>query len=425
MTAGPVRLGLRANARQFALLVGLNALVGALIGLERTVLPLVGESDFGVSSKTAVLAFIAAFGSAKAVANLVAGRLAEAAGRKRLLVAGWVLAFPAAALVGVAPGWGWIVVANLFLGASQGLTWSLTVFMKIDLAGPRRRGLALGLNESAGYVGLAVTAFATGALAGAVAPRTLVWAGAGALALAGLAASVLFIRDTAAHVRVEDEDGARTTRDEPVIRACAQAGFVNNLNDALAWGLAPLYLATAGATIGEIGIVAAVYPAVWGFGQLGTGWLSDRAGRKPLIVLGMAVQALALAVLLGGGGEFAPALAAAVLLGAGTALAYPTLIAAVADAVPPTQRARAVGAYRFWRDAGLVAGALAAGSLADALGSGWAIGIVAGATAASGVWVALARWAVPVPPPDHPGKRWPTSTGSTGRTDSVGVPSGR
>ena len=425
MSANSVRLRLRANARQFALLVGLNALVGALVGLERSVLPLVGESEFGISSKTALLAFVAAFGAAKAVANLVAGRLADTAGRKRLLVAGWILALPAAALVAVAPGWGWILVANIFLGASQGLSWSLTVFMKIDLAGPRQRGLALGLNESAGYVGLAVTAFATGALAASVAPRTLFWTALAALALVGLTASVLFVRDTAAHVRVDAGEGSRSIRDRRVVRACAQAGFVNNLNDALAWGLAPLYLAAAGATIAEIGIVAAVYPAVWGFGQLAAGWASDRTGRKPLIVLGMAVQALALVILVAGSGEFTPALVAAVLLGVGTALAYPTLIAAVSDAVPATERARAVGAYRFWRDAGLVGGALAAGFLADTLGTGWAIGIVAGATAASGAWVALTAWPVPSADAVHPPKRWMPSEVRSGQADSSGVPSAR
>lgn len=421
----PVRLGLRPNAAQFSLLVALNGLVGALVGLERSALPVLGESEFGVSSKTALLAFVAAFGCAKAVSNLLAGRLADVAGRKRLLVGGWLLALPAAPLIGFAPSWSWIIVANIFLGASQGVTWSLTVFMKIDLAGPRQRGLALGLNEAAGYVGVAVTAFATGALAASIAPRTLVWAALAGLALVGLAASVLFVRDTAAHVRAEHDEGSRATRDQPVIRACTQAGFVNNLNDALAWGLAPLYLAAAGATITQIGIVAAIYPAVWGIGQLGAGWASDRIGRKPFIAVGMAVQAVALAVLVAGGGEFGPAVAAAVLLGLGTALAYPTLIAAVSDAVPPKQRARAVGTYRFWRDAGLVAGALAAGFLADAFGSAAAIGVVAGATAASGAWVALTPWTGSKGMLGHRPNQWMASTKSSGQADSLGVRSGR
>ena len=404
MTAAPVRLGLRANAAQFSLLVGLNALVGAMVGLERSVLPLVGQRDFGLTSKAAILSFIVAFGATKAVANLGAGALAERAGRKRLLVIGWALALPVPLLVGVAPSWGWIVAANLLLGANQGLAWSMTVLMKIDLVGPRRRGLALGLNESAGYLGVAAAAFATGALASTVAPRTLVWAGATVVAAAGTIVAVVFVRDTRAHVELEQRDHgdrerrsfrtafARTSVHDPVLRACSQAGLVNNLNDALAWGLAPLYLAAHGASARQVGAVAAVYPAVWGAGQLATGWLSDHAGRKPLIVLGMLVQGGALALLVAGRGGFGAALAAAVLLGIGTALVYPTLIAAVSDAVEPRERAQSVGVYRFWRDAGFVVGALAAGLGADAVGNGATIAGVAALTAASGLVVAATSW---------------------------------
>jgi MFS family permease len=399
-----VRLGLRANAAQFSLLVGLNALVGAMVGLERSVLPLVGERDFGLASKAAILAFIVAFGATKALANLAAGALAERVGRRRLLVAGWALALPVPVLIGLAPSWGWIVAANLLLGANQGLAWSMTVVMKIDLAGPRRRGLALGLNESAGYLGVAAAAFATGALAGTVAPRTLVWAGAAAVAAVGFVVAVVLVRDTGAHVTLEQRahgDGpgrtfrsafVRTSFRDGVLRSCSQAGLVNNLNDALAWGLAPLYLAAHGASTREVGAVAAVYPAVWGAGQLATGWLSDHVGRKLPIVLGMLVQAGALALLVVGEGSFAPALAAAVLLGVGTALVYPTLIAAVSDAVQPRERARTVGVYRFWRDAGFVAGALLSGLVADAAGSAPAIVAVAGLTALSGVVVAATPW---------------------------------
>jgi MFS family permease len=268
----------------------------------------------------------------------------------------------------------------------------MTVFMKIDLAGPSRRGLALGLNESAGYLGVAVTAFATGALASSFAPRTLVWAGAAVLAGAGLAASLLFVHDTGAHVQREQDIYAGGPPSRPVLRACSQAGFVNNLNDALAWGLAPLYLAAHGSTATRIGIVAAVYPGVWGLLQLGTGWLSDWTGRKPLITLGMLIQAGALAVLVAGGGAFTPALTAAALLGVGTALVYPTLIAAASDVAEPRDRASVVGVYRFWRDAGFVAGALLAGLVADALGSGPAIAIVAGLTGLSGLFVAATPW---------------------------------
>lgn len=388
-----VRLGLRANVGQFALLVAINALVGAMVGLERSVLPLVGEREFGIGSQTAILSFVVAFGLVKAVTNLAAGPLADRVGRRRLLVLGWLVALPVPLLVGLAPAWWVIVVANLFLGANQGLAWSMTVNMKIDLVGPARRGLALGLNESAGYLGVAATALLTGAAAASVAPRTVVWAGAASVVLAGLAASVLLVRDTAAHVQEEERlHGGDLLPPGPVIHSCSQAGFVNNLNDALAWGLAPLYLAAHGAGAGQVGAVAAIYPAVWGAGQLATGWLSDHTGRKPLIVLGMLVQAGGLAVLVAGGGRFTPAVLAAVLLGVGTALVYPTLIAAVSDAVPPRGRAQAVGVYRFWRDMGLVAGALVAGGVADAAGAGTAIALVAGLTAASGLWVGAARW---------------------------------
>ena len=405
--SSPVRLGLRANAGQFTLLVGLNALVGAMVGLERSVLPLVGADDFGLESKSAILSFIVAFGATKALTNLAAGTLAERLGRRRLLVLGWLLALPVPLLIGLAPSWGWIVAANLFLGASQGLAWSMTVVMKIDLVGPRRRGLALGLNEAAGYLGVAVAAFATGALAASYAPRTLVWVGGAVIAAAGLTISLAFVRDTRHHLAAEQRSHSgrttqtafrtafrRVTFEDPVLRACSQAGLVNNLNDALAWGLAPLYLAAQGADAGEIAVVAAVYPAVWGLGQLGTGWLSDHVGRKPLIALGMLVQGGALALLVAGGGAFDSALAAAILLGAGTAMVYPTLIAAVSDAVEPRDRAQAVGIYRFWRDAGFVAGGLVVGIAADALGTDGAIALVAAATAASGIVVAGTRWHV-------------------------------
>src|SRR5712691_634683 len=402
--AAHVRLGLRANAAQFSLLVGLNALVGALVGLERSVLPLVGKRDFHLASNAAILAFVVAFGAAKALTNLAAGALADRVGRNQLLVLGWLLALPVPVLIAFAPGWWLIVFANLLLGANQGLAWSMTVVMKIDLAGPARRGLALGLNESAGYLGLAATAFASGALAATVAPRTVVWAGALAIAIAGALVSIVFVRDTGAHVTHEQRGHgerkalplraafAESSLRNPVLRACSQAGLVNNLNDALAWGLAPLYLAAHGASATRIGAVAAVYPGVWGSLQLGTGWLSDRTGRKPLIVLGMLVQAGALALLVGGGGAFVPALAAAALLGAGTALVYPTLIAAVSDIAEPRDRAALVGVYRFWRDAGFVAGALLIGFAADAIGSGDAIAIVAGLTGLSGLVVAATRW---------------------------------
>lgn len=402
----PVRLGLRANSRQFALLVGLNALVGGMVGLERSVLPLVGKQDFGLSSSAAILAFVVAFGAAKAFTNLAAGALADRFGRKRLLVLGWLVALPVPLLIGLAPSWWFIVAANLLLGINQGLAWSMTVVMKIDLAGPRRRGLALGLNEAAGYLGVAATAFLTGALAASYAPRTVVWVGAALIVAAGLLLSVFAVRDTGAHVALEQQEhgdhasehaGLRgafvqaSVRD-PVLRACSQAGLVNNLNDALAWGLAPLYLAAHGASVREIAVVAAAYPVVWGAGQLATGWLSDHAGRKPLIAAGMLVQAAALGLLVAGDGAFSPSLVAAVLLGAGTAMVYPTLIAAVSDATQPRDRARVVGVYRFWRDFGFVLGALIAGIGADTTSPRTAILIVALLTGASGLLVAATSW---------------------------------
>jgi len=402
----PVRLGLRANAGQFALLVGLNALVGGMVGLERSVLPLVGKNDFGLRSSAAILAFVVAFGAAKALTNLAAGELAERLGRKRLLVFGWLVALPVPLLIGLAPSWWFVVAANLLLGVNQGLAWSMTVVMKIDLAGPHRRGLALGLNEAAGYLGVAATAFATGALAASFAPRTVVWVGAALIATGGLVISVFAVRDTGAHVAHEqDAFGDPTTPHrglrgafahasarDPILRACNQAGLVNNLNDALAWGLAPLYLAAHGASLREISVVAAAYPVVWGAGQLVTGWLSDHTGRKPLITAGMLVQAAALGLLVAGDGEFAPSLAAAALLGLGTAMVYPTLIAAVSDASQPRDRARVVGVYRFWRDFGLVLGALIAGLGADATSPQTAIVIVAVLTGASGLFVAATSW---------------------------------
>jgi MFS family permease len=399
------QLGLRANRRQFALLVGLNALVGSMVGLERSVLPLVGKRDFGLHSSAAVLAFVVAFGAAKALTNLAAGDLAERLGRRRLLIAGWLAALPVPLLIGLAPSWWFIVAANILLGVNQGLAWSMTVVMKIDLAGPARRGLALGLNEAAGYLGVAASAFVTGMLAASFAPRTVIWVGAASLAAAGLAISVLVVRDTSPHVGLEQATSRAapahanlrsafvhgSVRD-PVLRACCQAGLVNNLNDALAWGLAPLYLAAHGATVRQIAVVAAVYPVVWGAGQLATGWLSDHAGRKPLIALGMLVPAGALGVLVAGGGSFGPSIVAAVLLGVGTAMVYPTLLAAVSDATQPRDRARVVGVYRFWRDFGFVLGAVIAGAGADTTSPRSAIAVVAALTAASGLVVAATSW---------------------------------
>jgi MFS family permease len=407
---GPV-LGLRENWRQFALLVLVNAFVGAMVGLERSVLPLLGEQEFGLATKSAALSFIATFGVVKALTNLLAGRLGDRYGRKRILVAGWLFALPVPVLVIWAPTWGWIIAANVLLGINQGLAWSTAVIMKIDLVGPKRRGLAMGLNEFAGYLAVALSALATGVIASRYGLRPEPFYLGIAFAAAGLALSVLLVRDTSAHARVEAralEPGdtpsgqagaealmptlrelvARGTWRDPALANASQAGLVNNLNDGLAWGLFPLFFAAAGLSMREIGLLAFIYPATWGVAQLGTGALSDRWGRKWMIAGGMLLQAAALAAMVVWRG-LVPWAAAGVALGVGTAMVYPTLLAAIGDVAHPAWRGSAVGIYRLWRDLGYAVGALLAGALADAFGMGTAIGAVAAITAASAVVVAL------------------------------------
>jgi MFS family permease len=426
---GQVRLGLRENVAQFSLLVAVTAFVGAMVGLERSALPLVGREDFELGSSAAVLSFIVAFGLAKALTNLGAGALADRLGRRRLLIAGWAVALPVPLLIATAPSWSWIVAANVLLGVNQGLVWSMTVVMKIDLVGPRRRGLALGLNEAAGYGGVALAAGLSGLLAAEFAARDVLVVGGAAIAGAALLLSVLLVRDTGTHVTLEQarhhpaadsapprlrEAFAQASYRLPALRSCSQAGLVNNLNDGLAWGLVPLFLAAHGAGVAEVGLVAGVYPGVWSVAQIATGAWSDAIGRKPLIVAGMLVQAGALLVLAVSGGAIAVAVGAAALLGLGTALVYPTLIAAISDAVPPVARAPVVGVYRFWRDMGYAVGALIAGVTADALGYGGAIALVAGLTVGSGLWVLI----------DMPASRaGPHSTDE--RSSAPGVGSGR
>jgi MFS family permease len=396
----PVRLGLQANLGQFALLVGVNALVGGMVGQERSVLPLLATDVFGVTGVTAILTYLVAFGVTKAGANLLAGALADRYGRKPVLVAGWVIGLPVPLLLIWAPAWGWIVAANVLLGLNQGLTWSTTVIMKIDLVGPARRGLAMGLNEAAGYGAVALTALATGFIAAQAGLRPGPFLLGLAYAGLGLAASVLFVRETSPHVEHERasrppadrptwrEIVVRTTLRDPSLSAACQAGLVNNLNDGMAWGLLPLYYAAAGLSLTQIGILAAAYPAVWAVSQIGTGALSDRVGRKPPIVAGMLLQAAAIGVI-AAGSSFGVWLAVAVVLGLGTALVYPTLIAAVADVAEPSWRGSAVGVYRLWRDLGFAIGAIVAGLIADAAGIASAIWVVAVITAASGVVVQI------------------------------------
>ena len=399
--SGP-RLGLRENLPQFVLLVVINAFVGAMVGLERTVLPLLGEQEFGLTSKTAILSFIVSFGVTKAVLNLVAARISERVGRKPLLVVGWLFALPVPFLIIYADSWWWIDVANVLLGANQALAWSMTVVMKIDLVGPRRRGLALGLNEFAGYFAVGVTSWVTGYIAGHYALRPQPFYLGIAVAVVGLALSVLFVRETLGHVRVESAASAPagaapslghvfflTTIGNASLFAACQAGLVNNLNDGMSWGIYPLFFAAFGVGVEAIGVLKATYPAVWGLLQIATGPLSDRYGRKALIAGGMAVQAAGiwLTVL---GGSYPAWLAGAALQGLGTAMVYPTLLAAITDHTHPSWRATSLGVYRFWRDLGYALGALLSGLVADAVGLGPAIHLVAALTMISGVVVMIA-----------------------------------
>jgi MFS family permease len=407
-----IRLGLRENLGQFALLVTVNALVGGMIGQERTVLPLLATDAFGIESVAAVLAYLLAFGVTKAGANLVAGALADRYGRKPVLVAGWLIGLPVPLLLIWAPSWTWVVIANVLLGINQGLTWSTTVIMKIDLVGPRQRGLAMGLNEAAGYGAVALTALATGALAEQFGLRPAPFLLGVAYAAIGLSLSALFVRETTGHVAAElatrrpsDQLAwrsvfVRTSFTDRSLSAASQAGLVNNLNDGMAWGLLPIFYAGAGLSIGEIGVLAAVYPAVWAALQIGTGAWSDRVGRKRLIVAGMLLQAAAIAGI-AVGSTFGVWLVAAAALGVGTALVYPTLLAAVADVADPAWRGSAVGVYRLWRDLGFAAGAIVAGLVADAAGVEIAIWAVAALTGLSGL-VVLVRMRETRPVSSHP-----------------------
>ena len=398
---GRVRLGLAENWRQFSLLILVNAFVGGMVGLERTVVPLIGSEEFRIASTTLVTSFIVSFGVVKAFTNLASGHFADVYGRKPLLVAGWLVALPVPFMIGWGPSWGWIVAANALLGVSQGLAWSMTVIMKIDLVGPKSRGLAVGLNEFAGYVAVGLTALATGYIAQRYGLRPAPFYLGIAYAALGLGLSIFLVRDTRHYVGLEMAGHAvaaepvrfweifrRTSFGDRNLFAASQAGLVNNLNDGMSWGIFPLFFAGFGLTVGRIGILKAVYPVVWGVLQTITGPLSDRWGRKGLIVAGMWVQAAGL-FLTAATRQFGWWLAASVLLGLGTAMVYPTLIASVSDASHPIWRARSLSVYRFWRDLGYAIGALAAGILADLFGASLAIAAVGVLTALSGAIVAI------------------------------------
>jgi MFS family permease len=413
------RLGLRENLPQFTLLVVLNAFVGAMVGLERTVVPLLGEQEFGLESKAAITSFIVSFGVTKALLNLVAARLSDRVGRKPILVAGWVFALPVPFLIIYAPAWWWIDLANVFLGANQALAWSMTVIMKIDLVGPKRRGLALGLNEFAGYFAVGVMSWVTGYIAAqhGLRPQPF-YLGIG-MAVLGLLGSIFLVRETHGFARLEAANAGASAGAPPSfgrifyvtslanvsLFAACQAGLVNNLNDGMSWGLYPLFFAAHGLNVASIGLIKAVYPAVWGVLQIATGFLSDRLGRKPLIAWGMVVQAggIWLTVLVP---SYAAWLVGAALQGLGTAMVYPTLLAAITDHTSPTWRASSLGVYRFWRDLGYAVGALVSGIVADALGFAAAIHLVAALTLASGLVVtALMGRTIPGNRPSvtHPG----------------------
>ncbi len=396
-----VRLGLRENWQQFSLLVLINAFVGGMVGIERTVVPLIGAEEFRIGSTTLVVSFIVSFGVVKACANLISGQLADAWGRKRVLILGWLVGLPVPFMIIWAPSWKWVIAANALLGINQGFAWSMTVIMKIDLVGPKSRGLAVGLNEFAGYLAVGVTAYLTGYIASEYGLRPApIYLGV-AYAILGAALSILLVRDTREHVRLETAGHARqaapisfreifllTSFRDRNLFAASQAGLVNNLNDGMSWGIFPLFFASFGLAVERIGLLKAVYPATWGILQIATGPLSDRWGRKGLIVAGMWVQAGGL-FLTGATSHFEWWLVGSLLLGLGTAMVYPSLIAAVSDASHPSWRARSLSVYRFWRDLGYAIGALSAGIIADRFGLSAAISSIAALTFISGAVVAV------------------------------------
>jgi MFS family permease len=397
-TAG-IKLGLRENAAQFTLLVVVNAFVGAMVGLERTILPMIAEGEFALKARAAILSFIVVFGLTKAFTNYIAGRLSDRFGRKHVLVAGWLIATPVPFLLMWAPTWNWILAANALLGVSQGLSWSATVIMKIDLVGPRRRGLAMGLNEFAGYLALAAAAFATGVVASTYGLRPHPFYLGIIFVIAGLFLSSIAVRETKPYAALEAgghpdappppyEVFKRTTLQDSNLSSASQAGFVNNLNDGVAWGLFPLVFVRAGMSLVQIGTLAAIYPATWGILQLVTGALSDKVGRKLLIVYGMWTQAVGIVIVISAS-NFIGFAVGLTLLGVGTAMVYPTLLSAVGDVVPPAWRASSVGVYRLWRDLGYAAGAIVSGIIADVFGLSVAMSVVAALTFLSGVAAAL------------------------------------
>ena len=400
-----LRLGLGANWEQFTLLVVVNGFVGAMVGLERSVLPVLAREEFGLASRTAILSFLITFGIFKPAANYFAGSLSGRFGRKSVLLVGWLAALPVPLMIIFAPSWGWVVAANVLLGVNQGLAWSTTIIMKIDLVGPRRRGLAMGLNETAGYVGVSLVALATGYLAATYGARPAPFLLGIGFVTAGLLLTLFFVRDTSKYAELEAAQNSESADDEETkpsarevfvrtsftdrnLSSVSQAGLANNLNDGMAWGIFPLYFAASGLSVSLIGILTAVYPAVWGVGQIATGWASDRLGRKWMIVFGMWIQASGI-MLTAASGSFVVWIFGAVLMGLGTALVYPTLLAAIGDVAHPSWRASSVGVYRLWRDSSYAISAVLVGVVADLYGFVPAIVTVGALTGLSGLVVAL------------------------------------
>ncbi len=405
-----IELGLRVNIEQFSLLVLINAFVGGMVGIERTILPLIAEQEFGIASKSAILSFIVSFGIVKAIANLLAGTYSDVIGRKTLLVTGWLFGLPVPFILMWAPSWSWVTAANILLGINQGLCWSTTVIMKIDLVGPKRRGFAMGLNEFAGYGAVALAALASGYLASTFGLRPVPFYLGVAFAIAGFMLSLTLVRDTTAHAILEMDTHRRTENHSPsfgqvfaatsfhnpTLFSVSQAGLVNNLNDGMTWGLFPIFLSSYGLSVNRIGILAATYPAVWAFAQIATGALSDRWGRKWMIVFGMWIQAVGIWLIAAAPSftkdlpnRFLFWICGAVLLGLGTAFVYPTLLATISDVVHPGWRASAIGVYRLWRDLGYAVGAVLSGIVADVFGIVWAVIAVGALTFGSGIVVAL------------------------------------
>jgi MFS family permease len=430
-----LRLGLRPNINQFLLLILVNAFVGAMIGLEQTVVPLLGKEEFGLESNALILSFIASFGVVKAILNLFAGNLSDRWTRKKVLVIGWLFGIPVPVILLFAPSWDWILFANVLLGVNQGLAWSMTVNMKIDLVGKEKRGLALGLNEFAGYIAVALIGFLTGYIAAAYGLKPYPFYLGILFSLLGLLISVILIKDTSRftelELRLEKEEQAKreqksNTEDKDVdlkssgagrttaghesmcesnltfkqvfietswknrsLLAASQAGLVNNLIFGVTWGLFTLYFVSFGITVNDTAFLKALHPGVWGFLQLGTGPLSDSIGRKKLIYLGMFSQAVGIWIILFSSGSYFGIFAGMSLLGVGTALVYPTLLAAISDIANPRWRATSLGVYRFWRDLGFVFGAVGIGFIADVFGLDFAIQTVAFITIGSGIFVLL------------------------------------